>query len=217
MPIVTTITKRILLTSLLVAMATPSLRAQPAPTGFGGETNTTWPGITLKITDIIRIDSTHALATVGLWAGPSAPAFTTIGSHPTSRYGPPPNATRAEIESSKYSPTFFSLTDTKLIDESTSQQFQAAPDLPEKPYLGPNRVVTTQARNTGILLAVLLNVPKPQPPGADGKIPPQVVTIMLPKSRPIEHVVLPTPTPGPTQAPTGASTPVQPTSPANPR
>jgi len=200
------LTKRIVITSLLASLATLPLCAQTAAPSHLGETDAKWPGVKLKISELIRIDATHVLAGVQINAGAAAPVTTTIGEMPKFGFVPPPHVTREELESGKYSAKSYSLTDAVVVDEITQQKIRAATDLPPKPYLGPNSIVITLHRNTGIQLSVLLNVPPPQPAGSDGKFPPQNVIILLPNAKnPIEHVLLPAPTPVP--KPTPAATP----------
>jgi len=182
-----------------------------------GETDTTWHGVKLMITELVRIDSTHALAVVILSAGSSASDFTSIGEFPKT-FITPKNVSREELDSGKYSAQPYSLTGAQLFDEGTKQSFQALKELPENPYFAPNSIVKYVRRNQGVLLSVLFNVAPPQPAGSDGKTPPQLVTIRLPRAtKAIEHLLLPPPAPAPTPAQPGATSPAQPTTQASPR
>ena len=198
------LTKRIVFTSLLASLAALPLHAQTQ-----ASTDATWPGVKLKISELVRIDATHVLAKVHVTSSASAAAATIIGTMPKNGFTAPPNVTREELESGKYSAKGYTLSDAVVVDEGTQQKFHASTNLPRSPFFGPNNVVTELARNSGIQMGVLLNVPPPQPVESDGKSPPQKVTILLPNAKnPIEHVLLPAPTPVP--KPTPAATPSTP-------
>ena len=197
MTFLTSLPKRELLSIMLVSLGTLNVGAEPAQTSSYGETEATWPGVKFQITQMVRTDATHVLAAVRIIVGPSAPDNTFIGDPPKAGFRlQSSNSTLLGMDSPEHKPTPFSLATAKLIDETTRQEFKASPNVPMNPYFGGSSMLTTASRNTWSQLGVLFNVPPPQPAGADGKYPPQLATILLPKAKKaIEHVVLPLPTP----------------------
>jgi len=180
--------------ALLLSMpAVLPSHAQAPETKLPAGTDTTWPGVKLQVTKLIRIDATHLLAAINVEAGPSA-GRVFLGDPPKVAR-PPPNASPEELSSPKYQPTPYSLKLAKLYDEGTKQVFNAAENLPDNPPSGPNEIIMILYPNCALQMGVLFPVPPPPPPLPDGTIPPQLATFLLPKAKKaIEHVVLPLPT-----------------------
>lgn len=156
-----------------------------------GEVDSEWPGVKFQVTQIQRIDAGHLLVTVRLVVGPDAANPTFIGiESPAGAI--PKNATPQEAASGKYDPTPFSLKTAILYDEGTHQSYTALPELPSKPFLGPNALLTTLRPGNWVQLAVQFSAPPP-PPTDDQKPTPELkATILFPKAKgPIKHLALP--------------------------
>src|SRR4051794_27135345 len=123
------IKKGLLLVSLLVLSSAFQSKAEPPK--ILGEAETTWPGVKIQVTNLIRIDATHVLAAVHLSAGSDAPGSTFIGyaaaAAASQRFAP-----LEEQGLPQYQPTAYSLTEAKLLDQNTKQEFKADPNVPEK-------------------------------------------------------------------------------------
>lgn len=156
-----------------------------------GEVDSEWPGVKFQVTQIQRIDPGHLLVTVRIVVGPDAANPTFIGIE--SPAGPiPKNATPQEAASGKYDPTPFSLKTAILYDEGTHQNYTALSELPTKPFLGPNALLTTLRPGNWVQLAVQFPAPPPPTTDAQKTTPEQKATLLFPKAKgPIKHLTLP--------------------------
>ncbi len=138
-----------------------------------------WPGVSVEVGQVVRLDADSILVAVRLWADGTA-------KNPTLICGPLlPGRQEAEP---------FSLETATLVDQATGQEYKTDPLLPDKPYLGNSRVITNLYARGWLQLAVRFKAPPPPPPDAQGRIPAQKVSFLLPSARePIRNIELPPP------------------------
>jgi len=178
----------------MAAPAAAPLRAQIGTGKTLGETDAVWPGVKLRVVDLVRLDATHLLVAVRVYAGLGAPRFTVIGDLPSR----PANAPPGNPGAGGAPPNPYNLAIAKLYDESTKTEFNAFGTVPNQPNFGPNSLYTTLVPDRWIQLGVEFSVPPPPPPNPDGTIPVQKVTFLLPKAKfAIAHIAIPLPSPAP--------------------
>lgn len=190
----TTDIMRFLFLSVFFVTTSLGLNAQTPAASPTPDAESKWPGVRFQIAKMERLDATHLLVGVRINVSASAPQITLVGYPPPGGFKS--NPTQREMMSGKYEPKPYSLTISKLLDETTNVESTAADNLPAKPYFGLNTILDGLPPKSWMQMGVLFPVPPPQPPGPDGKIPPQLVTFLLPEAKTaIQHVSIPLPTP----------------------
>src|ERR1043165_1661020 len=123
-----------LLLCMVVAMLPANAQAQPAAPKAGnpslGETETEWQGITLVISDLIRLDNESILVAVRVKAGDDAENPTLIGSAPEIPKGAENNPAALQ----HVTPKPYSLAGAPLMDAATGKTCKAKQPLPRTPY-----------------------------------------------------------------------------------
>lgn len=156
-----------------------------------GEVDTTLPGLKLVVTEIRRVDKGHAIAVVRIKVDEKQTDTLSVQEPPLIP-NPPANATPRELEDPKYHSQPFSLLASALIDEASGKKY-AAMALPiGMPFLGPSLLRSSLEPGSWIQMAVCFAAPPPLPPGQDGKIPDQKITLLLSRAaKPLKGLILP--------------------------
>lgn len=161
-----------------------------------GEVETTLPGLKLVVAEIRRVDDNHAIAVVRVKADEKL-SDPLLVEEPPLVAQPPPNATKRELEDSKYRSRPFSLLSSTLVDEMSGRKFAAMPLPVGMPFLGPSLLRSTLEPGSWIQLSVCFSAPPPLPPGSDGEAPDQKISLLLSRAiKPLSGLSLPaTPSP----------------------
>ena len=160
-----------------------------------GEVDTTLPGIQLVVTDILRVDASHAVVTVRVRGNEKQTGDSRVEEPPLVP-NPPANASPQELDDAKYHTQPFSLLSSVLVDEATGTKYKAMPLPMGMPYRGPSQLRSSLEPGSWIQMSVCFAAPPPLPPGQDGKIPDQKITLLLSRAaKPLTGLLLPgTPT-----------------------
>lgn len=158
-----------------------------------GEVATTLPGLKLAVTEVRRVDDSHAIVVLRMKADDALTDSVQVVEPALAK--PPVNATAAELEDPKYNVRPYSLLPSSLVDEASGKRFEARALPFGMPFLGPSMLRSTLEPGSWIQMAVCFDAPPPLPPGPNGIVPGQKVTLHFAKAaKPLSGLILP-PTP----------------------
>lgn len=188
--------KRIVNLLACLGVASSLVLAQEPPAEKSlGEVETSLPGIMLVVAEIRRVDASHAIAVIRVKGDEKQKGDSPV-QEPAAVPNPPANASPEELEDPKYQSQPFSLLSSVLVDEATGTKYKAMALPIGMPFLGPSLLRSTLEPGSWIQMAVCFSAPPPLPPGQDGKIPDQKITLLLSRAaKPLTGLLLPgTPT-----------------------
>ena len=150
------------------------------------QTDTTLPGISLQVMQVVRVPPNLLLLVVRVNAGAAAQKPTPLGN------GIPRDASVVDISSGKYKEEPFSLLGAVLIEQASGSKYPALQSQPSSPYYGPSEIVSQLNPGGWLQMAVAFPAPPPPPPDSNGKVPVQKVYVVFPMAKlPAKDLVIP--------------------------
>ncbi len=182
---------RIGLLACLCMALSPLLAQEPPATPPLGEVATSLPGINLVVTEIRRVDASHAIVVVRV-KGDEKQTDNSRVEEPADVPNPPSNISPEQLEDTKYQSKPFSLLSSVLVDEATGTKYKAMALPFGMPFLGPSLLRSSLEPGSWIQMAVCFAAPPPLPAGQDGKIPDQKISLLLSRAtKPLSGLLLP--------------------------